>query len=263
MIERYCPNARVGAAALALLALTAASSAAQEPMVTDRPAFTQSTATVMPGVYQIEAGYTFTRFGRTDLHQLGEALLRTGLIEGLELRFGLPSFQSASREDPGGVDESGIGDAHLGMKLGLFESGVAEGLPSLALLLGTGVPVGDDFFGADGWEPEAKLALDWSFTESLGLGANVNYAQRDPDIGDRYDEWAASVAVDFPLTQSLSGFGEYFAIRPDVGGDRDYLDAGVTWLMSRDLQLDARIGVGIDSPVDDDFFIGVGFAKRF
>lgn len=248
---------------MALVVLAYGPVSAQQRMVTDRPYFTQTTSTVLPGVYQLEAGYTFRRFGRTDTHRIGEPLLRTGLIEGLELRVGLPSFLSASREDPGGVDESGIGDAHLGMKLGLFESGVAEGLPSLALLLGTGVPVGDDFFGADGWEPEARLALDWSFTERLGLGANVNYAQRDPDLGDRYDEWGASVLLGFPLTRTLSGFGEYFAIRPDVGGDLDQLDAGVTWLMSRDLQLDARIGVGIDSPVDDDFFIGVGFAKRF
>lgn len=259
MTLRICRNAAAG---VALLASTGGPSVAQQ-MVTDRPTFTESTSTVPAGIYQLEAGYTFERFGRTDSHQIGEALLRTGLIEGLELRFGLPSFRSAKREAPGALDQSGFGDGFLGMKLGLFESGVGEGLPSLALLLGTGVPVGDDVFGAGGWEPEAKLALGWSLTERLGLGANIDYTQRDPGAADRFDEWGAGVALAFPLTERLGGFGEYFAIRPDVGTDLDYLDAGVTWLMNPHLQLDARIGVGVGSPVDDDFFIGVGFSRQF
>ena len=60
-----------GAATLVLVAATGGTATAQEPMVTDRPDFTESTSTVMPGVYQLEAGYTFARFGRTDTHQIG------------------------------------------------------------------------------------------------------------------------------------------------------------------------------------------------
>lgn len=246
-------------AGVLLLAASVAPAAAQETIVTDRPEFTVGTGSVLPGVYQLEAGYTFFRFGNTDTHRIGEALIRTGVIEGLELRILLPSFLSDA-------DASGIGDANLGMKLGLFESGVSEGLPSMSLLLGTGVPIGDEDFGADGWEPEAKLLLGWALTERLGLGANVNYTQRDPDFGDRYDEWGASVSLGFPLTRRLSGFGEYFAIRPDFGGDagdRDYVDGGITFLLSDDFQLDARVGVGVDSPEDDDFFVGAGISKRF
>lgn len=257
----------MGLGAGLLVAASVVPAAAQESIITDRPVFTKNTATVMPGAFQLEAGYTFFRVGNTDLHQIGEALLRIGLIPGLEGRVLLPSFMSASTAGPLiESDVSGISDANLGMKLGLYESGVSEGLPSLSLLLGTGVPIGDDDFGAEGWEPEAKLLLGWSLTGRLGLAANVNYAQRDPEFGDRYDELGASVSLGFPLTQRLSGFGEYFAIRPDIrggAGDRDYLDAGITFLVSDDFQLDARIGVGVDSPEEDDFFVGAGVSKRF
>ncbi|MFQ5990494.1 MAG: hypothetical protein ACE5K9_11330 [Candidatus Methylomirabilales bacterium] len=34
-----------------------------DPLVTDRPDFTESTETVAPGRFQIEAGYTFSRPG--------------------------------------------------------------------------------------------------------------------------------------------------------------------------------------------------------
>lgn len=260
------------ASALAVLvvAASAAPADAQDVMSSDRPRFTERTVSVAPGTLQLEAGYTFARFGELDSHRLGEALVRFGVIPGLELRVGLPSFITANADvGPVEFDESGFGDAHLGMKLGLYESGLAEGLPSVALLLGTGVPTGDDDLplSAESWEPEAKLALAWSFTERLGLGVNVNYAQRDPEFVDRYDEWAASVALDLPLTARLSGFGEYFAIRPEFEGSgvaqRDYIAGGATWLLTPDLQLDARIGLGVDSPAEDDFFFGVGLATRF
>ena len=253
----------IGAGAL-LLAAGAAPLVAQGPINTDRPDFTESTVSVDPGVFQLEAGYTFSSIGRTDRHQIGEALLRAGMIPGLEARIGLPSFFSSKTELPLGTESeaSGIGDGSLGIKLGLYESAVSEGLPSVALLLGTSVPIGDDDFGADGWEPEAKLALGWLLTQRLNLGANINYAQRDPGAGDRFDEFGASVSLGFPLTERLSGFGEYFAIRPDFGGDSDYIDAGVTFLLSNDFQLDARIGTGVGD-TDDAIFFGAGFGKRF
>jgi hypothetical protein len=246
-----------------LFAAAAAPAAAQ--IDADRPDFTEGTTTVPEGAIQLEAGYTYATARDLSGHQLGEALLRFGLIPGLELRAELPSFQSVSGDvGPLEFEESGWSDAGVGMKLGLYEAGMAEGLPSLSLLLGTSLPTGDDDFGADGWEPEAILALGWAFAPRVELGANVGYAQRDPQLGDRYDEWVASVALELPVTSSVGAFVEYFGIRPDVGidADDDYVDGGLTFLLSPTFQLDGRIGFNLDGDKDEMFF-GVGLAKLF
>jgi hypothetical protein len=243
---------------------------AASQIVTDRPDFTESTATVPQGRVQIEAGYTLLKIDDATEHQIGEGLLRLGIIPGLEARVGIPTFHSQSIETDGLIElereESGFGDASVGMKLGLYESGMSEGLPSLSLLLGSSIPLGDDDFGADGWEPEAILALGWSLAPRLDLGVNAGYAQRvDDDLvgdDDRFNETWGSIALGFPIAGSLAGFGEYFAIRPDEGIDQDFIDAGVTYLLSETFQLDARVGKGLGD-TDDAVFFGVGLAKLF
>lgn len=251
------------AVALAITPLVTTRAAAQ--ISTDRPTFTERTTTVPDGRFQLEAGYTYRSAGDLTGHVLGEALLRAGLIPGLELRAELPSFVSQKFDGLLGEDEeSGWTDAGIGMKLGLYEAGMAEGLPSISLLLGSSVPVGDDDFGADGWEPEAIVALGWEFAPRLELGANVGYRQNDPHFGDRFDEWTASVALGLPVTSSIGAFVEYFALRPDIDGDDgdDYIDGGVTFLLSPTFQLDGRAGFNLDGDADEMFF-GVGLAKLF
>ena len=249
----------------AILLAAAATPASAQTIVTDRPDFTESTATVPDGRFQLEAGYTYASVGDFTGHEIGEGLLRWGLIPGLELRLGIPSYLSISQDGADGADASGLGDASVGVKLGLYESGMAEGLPSVSLILGSGIPTGnEDVTGSDGWEPEAIVALGWSFTPSLSLGANVGYAQRSlVGFDDSIDEFFTSIAAGFPLVGGLNGFAEYYAIRPDLdGADEDYINGGVMYLLSPTLQLDARIGMGIGD-TDDAMFFGAGLAKLF
>lgn len=254
---------RAGMALVVALGAATAPAAAQEPMITDRPDFTESAFTVGSGVAQIEAGYTYFERGPTTMHQIGEALIRYGIIPNLEARVLLPSYLSANTDvGPLESDASGFGDANLGIKLGLVQNEAGEGLPSIGLILGSSVPVGADDFTSDAWEPEAKLALGWSVTERIGLGANVNYAQRDPGAGDRYNEFGASVSLGLPITARMGAFAEYYAIRPEDRADQDYIDGGVTFSLTDDFQLDGRVGYGLND-IDSDWFFGVGLARRF
>ncbi len=67
-----------------------------EPLVTDRPDFTESTEAVPAGHFQLEAGYTFTLDSegkaRARAHSVPELLLRIGVVEGFELRIGWDGY---------------------------------------------------------------------------------------------------------------------------------------------------------------------------
>ena len=57
---------------------------AQQPLISDRPDFTESAATITPGRVQMEAGYTFARLEEVEGHAIGEILARIGVLSGVE-----------------------------------------------------------------------------------------------------------------------------------------------------------------------------------
>jgi hypothetical protein len=237
-----------------------------EPLVTDRPDFTESTSAVSPGHYQLEGGFTSARIGEEESQSFGELLLRIGVFERWEARLGIGSF---SRTDPGlpGVDAiSGYEDPFIGLKVRLTEEDsdlLAPGQPVVALLLATTVPVGDDELTSDEWEPEAKLALSWDLSSRLSIASNLNYAY-PADGGDRFHQWSGSLTAGLSLTDRmgmyLEGFG--FSKESADGSATQYFNTGLTYLLSNDLQLDARVGAGLDDP-SPNWFAGIGAAVRF
>ncbi|HVR98294.1 MAG TPA: transporter, partial [Thermoanaerobaculia bacterium] len=144
-------------------------------------------------------------------------------------------------------------------------AGLAPGRPAVSLLLGTSVPVGDDELTSDAWEPEAKLALAWELTSWLSLSANAGAAYRNaPGVDDRFTQISASLSAGFAVTDRLGAFAEVYGFSEEEleGDSTRYVDGGVTWLIGNDLQLDARVGWGLNDP-DPDWFAGVGAGLRF
>jgi hypothetical protein len=130
----------------------------QDPLVSDRPDFTESTGTIAPRHVQVEAGVTWQEVGEEDSLAAGEVLVRLGLGDNLEARLGVGSW---SRVDTPVGRADGYGDPTLGIKVRLTDpqEDRPPGLPAVALLLGTTLPVGSDELTADEWQPEVKLAL--------------------------------------------------------------------------------------------------------
>lgn len=234
-------------------------SAQSASLVTDRPDFTESTASVAPGRVQLESGYTLTRSDGVDAHDLGEALLRVGVAGPLELRLGANSWHVA--DAPGGTTAGWTGPT-VGAKATLLgPEGGAPPMPSVALLAGTSLPVGGDELAPEGAEPEAALALGWDLTERLSLGANLTHGRPLHD-GERFGRTTASLAAGLSLTESLGTYLEAYTLHPSApdGEDSDVLNGGVTVLLGPDAQLDARLGTGLGR--GPDLVLGVGFAVR-
>lgn len=253
----------------ALGLLTAVAGAAQEgwsgledPLVTDRPDFTESTSTVPLGHFQVEGGTTLSRVEDVDSTTFGELLVRIGTGERWETRVGLGSY--ARVETP--LDEvSGFEDPFVGIKLRFTEDpgDLAPGQPAASLIVSTSIPAGDEGLTDDEWVPDAKLALAWELTPRFSLSSNLNYAYA-VDGDDRLHQLGATLSGSLSLTDRVGSYLEWYGFSEETrdGPSTHYVNGGVTFLINNDLQVDARIGTGLND-ADPDWFVGVGAGVRF
>lgn len=233
------------------VALYASAAVAQdEPLVTDRPDFTESALTVPAARVQLEAGATLARSDDEDELTLGEPLIRWGLRPDLELRVEAPSWID-------GPDGAGFGDPGLGFKLALppFLG------DDLALIAATTIPLGDDDVGQEGWHPEAVLAASWELSPALVLASNVGATTTSVEEDRQLLAWT-SLSLGASLAGSVGGFIEAFGFVEDDDAGPVYVDGGLTRLLGNDFQLDVRLGAGLFQAAGD-WFLGAGASRRF
>jgi hypothetical protein len=67
----------------------------------------------------------------------------------------------------------------------------------------------------------------------------------------------------YSIIEPLTGYIEWYGFFPENrgGGSNHYLNGGLAWLLSPDLQLDWRVGAGLQDP-DPNWFTGLGFSFR-
>lgn len=232
----------------------------QDVISTDRPSFGAGSAIVSPGQLQVESGYTFTHTEAVDVHTIGEVLVRIGIVERLELYLGLNSF--AIVDGPtGSVD--GIEDATAGVKVRLHEPPLAApvGAPTVSALLTSRLPTGADAVGETELQPEGRLLVDWAF-EDFGLGVNLGVGFPS-SAGDHFAQLFASLAMSTSFSDAVSGYVEYYTLQPAAEGasNAGFLNAGLAVLAAHNVQLDGRLGAGLNG-TDTDYFFGFGLAFK-
>ena len=230
-----------------------------EPISTDRPDQTESAQLVPAGVVQVEGGATMASAHDARTTSYGEILVRAGVHDAIELRVEPFTYTSVS---PNGAPEAGgVEDLALGVKVPLFRrDSAARFAPDISVIGATSVPTGARPFRADGAQPQAVLAADWPLAERLGFGANLTMRRGHSD-GERYWERGASTTFGFALGERTGMYAEWFAVRDTRDPAAVHvLNSGITWKLSSDFQLDARIGRGNR---DSGTFGGIGFARRW
>ncbi len=225
------------------------------PMVTDRPDFTESAVTVAAGRVQAEAGYTLSGGDGATRHDLGELLVRIGVTGGQELRVGVGSY--AWLEPESGATASGLVGPSLGLKSGVPTLGLAD---QAALLAGLTLPIETDLQDP-GWAFTGILAAAWNLGAG-GVGANLGLTSPLSDTRSTDDLASfASVSYGFPVGPSFGGFLELIGRFPEDAPAQADADAGLTWPLTPDLQLDVRVIRSLRGPENTAF--GVGVAHRF
>jgi hypothetical protein len=257
-------------ASLALAANLAVPVRATEDSLTtapDRPGFGASTRVTPVAHLELELGYHFAFFHHegteSRMHNIPETLARFGLIDDfLELRLSTDGYQYSRSDDESELEtQSGFNDVEVGAKVKLCNQD--RYLPSMVLVASTSVGVGSRDVSERDAEPTLELA--WALDLGHGLGVSgsgeVTYATTD---GERFVQGAGSVLASGALSDRAGVFGEYFLISPNAkhSATANYMDLGVTYLLTNRIQLDATVGWGLNR-VSDNFFMEPGISVLF
>jgi hypothetical protein len=239
-----------------------------EPLITDRPDFTEASSTVGRGVVQLEAGYTYIydsdAVGSTRTHSLPETLLRVGVLaDWFELRMAWNYNEETVNEfGVGRTTTTGADDLYLGIKWGL--TGQAGILPEMAVITQMTVPTAGDFSAGETL-PGIVWLVGWTINDWLSTGAQTKADRALDDVtGEPYLEFSQSWTINYRLHDRVGAYTEWFVLAPDgadVNHNENYADGGFTFLVNDNIQLDCRAGVGLNDAADD-YFAGTGISIR-
>lgn len=248
------PAAAVRGAVLTafVLGIVSPAAAQQRPpspsIAADRPGAGTGSHVLGEGIFQGEGGLEYAESAGTDRYSFGQVLLRYGL-PAVEVRAGLNSFVLQR----GAVEEEGFEDLTAGLKLPVVREFSFQG----SLLAGVTLPTGARPFTADDPVFERSALADWSPGGPAALSLNVGYASSVDGSGT--GSVSATPSLSLPGADRLGVYAGYAGSFSD-GGDRNLAEAGLTYLVGGETQVDLNGGFELGS---DDFFLGVGLARRF
>lgn len=229
--------------------------ASQEPIVTDRPDFTESSQAVPLGRTQIESGMTWERSdGRNNSITFPEVLIRHAVAHKTEIRIGLPNYSRGKSE---GDSFEGFGDAYLGAK---FQLGPINGL-GLALIPAVFLPVGRPGIRSESASPEVKAVYGFELANGCTLSGMLYWLNAEIE-GRRRDLWQATTSFGVPIANHIGAFFEHILDFERSGPPAHTLHSGIAWQPNSDSQVDFHFGIGL-TPTAPNSFIGVGYSIRF
>ena len=228
-------------------------SAISQELITDRPDQTESSSTVPRGSLQIESGLLlgFSENNSISHREIAAptTLFRLGLTEGIEIR--VSNQYENIRNQTTKEEISGISDLELGAKIQILRK---EGVNTeIAFLSHALIPTGSENLTNDEFGSINKLAVSHSINEDVGIGYNIGYNYFGRGDGDL----TYSLAIGFAITSNagiyIESYGDYIEFKDHEAN----FDAGFTYLVKNNLQLDFSFGSGINHTMN---YIAIGFS---
>lgn len=232
------------------------------PLVTDRPDATEASSTVGKGVLQIETGGLYDTFEdngiKTENYTYNTTLVRYGILDNMELRLGWDFVEGSTKINNTKLDNvtSGLSPLLLGVKIDIAEE--KNGWPEVALI-GHMFPI---FSAAQDYRPEYtsidfRFSLSHTLSEKSSLAYNIGaeWGNDSPEAAPIY-----TIAYGYSITDKFGMYVEAYGDFPEDNKANHYWDAGFTYLVSNDLQLDTYFGTSITK--GQDLLLGVGLSYR-
>ncbi len=242
-------------------------------MSTDRPDKTESPFTVDAGHFQIESDIVSfshdrdTSGGadtRVNAWSFGAVNLKAGLLNWMDLQVVVDSYSRVTTDDRIAntrVRQSGFGDITTRLKMNLW--GNDGGKTALALMPFVKLPSNQDNLGNNAVEGGLiiPLSIDLPAGWGMGLMTEIDYIQNAADT-DYHGEWINTVTFSHDLVGDLGFYVEFFSMVSSEKGARwvGTVDLGLTYGVTRNLQFDAGINIGITKSAEDlNPFVGVSW----
>ncbi len=239
----------------ALVSLTAPLNAKDDPIVTDRPDFTESSVVVPRHRLQLESGFTYSSSPAVRSWSGPEILFRYGLDAKSELRLGLPNRFS---EELSGLRSAGWSDPSIGMKWQLGP--MSDGL-DVALIASLSMPTGERGYSSDAHDPELKLCASKDLTSKTAI-AGMLFLSCPAEDGERNTTLQATLSFAQALGEKHGMFIEYAGAFPKRGEKEHLLHTGFTHQPNANSQWDIHFGFSIDRSQRQSF-IAAGYSIRF
>lgn len=245
-----------------VLSIPALSQEERPELITDRPDATEAPNVVPKGALQIETGAFYTSFEENNIKQetytYNTTLLRFGLLENLELRLGW-NFEEGKtsfngQQAPNAT--SGLSPMLAGVKINVSkEKGL---LPTIGFIGHIFLP----FTASEDYKPETtsadfRFAFDHTLSKKSSIAYNLGakWEADNPEIAYIY-----TLAYGYGITDAFGCYLEVYGDFPENNSAHHFWDAGVTYLVVPNLQLDATVGTSITK--GQDLLLSAGLSYR-
>lgn len=237
---------------------------------TDRPDKTESAYTVPAGHFQIETDIvTFTQDKsetaglETNVKSFGFMVsnFKAGLSESTDLQIIVAPHLSTQTElsDSSSRKKNGYGDILVRVKYNLF--GNDSGPVAMAFMPFIKIPTQSGDLGNDKLEGGLIIPIALALPNEWGMGIMAQVNRTKNKANDLFhNEFISTFAVGHPIVGALSGYVEFFSLSSeelDAAWVATF-DAGLTYMLTPSIQLDAGANVGLTRAADDlNPFLGI------
>jgi hypothetical protein len=234
----------------------------------DRPGIADGSRVIGRGWLQLETGLQRENRRDADVRTVTTfipTLLRAGITDQLEIRIeGNTASWSRTTQDVGpATTSSGFAPTSLGLKYQILDS-KGERRHSVGTIVRLFPPSGTGDFGSHRYTSDIRLADDWDFASKLSLNSNVGLARLEGDAGEAFNAGLGAITLTILPTPTLNAFVDMgLQSRESVDGPAAVtLDAGITYIIGHNVQLDASAGRGAHGTTPPHPFIAVGLSVR-
>ncbi len=239
--------------AIIIIFITMSFTANGQKIITDRPDQTESSSTIPKGSLQIESGILvgFVENNNFSIRTIvaPTTLFRYGLTKGIEIR--VVNQYVNLKNDETSENITGIADLEIGTKIQIFKK---EGVNTeVAFLSHLVLPTGSKEVSFDKVGTINKLSISHGINDKLSVGYNIGYNY----FGIEKGFITYSVALGYSISEKV---GIYIEPYGEIGILDEYLsnfDAGLTYLIKDNFQVDFSFGTGINYTMN---YISAGFS---
>ena len=229
-------------------------------LVTDRPDATEAPSVIPKNYIQIETGAFYESFEdnnfKTEDFTYNTTLIRYGLLDNLELRLGWDLTDSKQIFNNIETNQiSSLSPLLLGIKIAIIEEkGV---LPEIGFIGHLNLP----FTVKELIKPQTTgVDFRFSFAHTLNKRTSFSYNLGAAWEGDSPEaNYLYTMAYGYSITNKFGMYAELYGDFPENNKANHLWDAGVTYLISNNVQFDATVGSSITSGQDILLSAGVSF----